>query len=1044
MQSRQSNGNVDHSCPSNDLPASLLYLSASTNRCPVESSKNPCLTNAKLSCSLQKNQFPQNSYTSQPNISVYSSSSDDINSTKEKQQQSQQTGSSNHIPQSSMFTGNPVINSSVWTAWASGNKLLPENRVSTNTQSWLPEKSQHLSNFDSSSQVTSTSSLSISSTSTISDGHLKTPVHSECSRNPVCTLSTESRKANVAHRIGPLITLAGVDGSFRLPAVLPEFHFKESPFFKLIDVLLPPQIILPAHIGFATGRRSYDRSLALRFTSDQVETITYHCWRGVDERMEFGVQVIMRFARLDPQACQDLVQIYELPGGRKSSSLSMNKPIKTPLAEDSLPVHLIIQVNGRPIQLPPLLPSNRPGMDGRRNPRPINITQSLHVSPTVPNYIKLTWTHDYATFTYNVVGIYLMRRRSPQQLCGLLHSTSFHSANIMRMEIIKKLSPNATVGNSVSVHNQSHSSAFSEEDDDDLVMPNTLPVHLLCPLSKCRIEVPVRGRNCRHVQCYDATTYLIINERKPTWNCPVCDGKAAYEDLIVDGSATDSVGSSSLAPSFNALSPTNSVNSSSTALNSYANSLPLSPSLTVRTATVAPTIRNDVNNTPVPNIATYQTSLTVQQSSQDKEQNQQINPEPSSFTIDLTLSDDENEQECGSARESASSIHAPTKNINSTSHSYSSSSSLSPQFPPSDLSQSSHFSESSAQLPISSHINSKQSSTVSSNISYPTSYSQSLPVPPTYPSELHCTQSGSVYRNIGSTTSPIISISSNQRRYPPVSSEREVVHVSPADVLRTIIQSEITDSSSTASSGVSKRPSLSDYSLTSLNLHQSGDQAVNNNGSRCSSTTHSTSFFTNESIPYSLPSAKVPRHEISHSQYCGSSSDQCQGLYSRNSNGNNSRCTNSPSGSNSYTYHPNITRQPQSDGYRARLTSSSLHSGHSYNNETTTGTNSRYTYYNPDESNNSNSDINNRAYNCYSTSRHVSYPAPDPGTVYSHNGQFSSHIRNPYSCYDTHHRSAVNNPLSRSTLHHNSQQVRSDTSNSAFYGNTIDSRRGFH
>ncbi|VDO86301.1 unnamed protein product, partial [Schistosoma mattheei] len=132
----------------------------------------------------------------------------------------------------------------------------------------------------------------------------------------------------------------------------------------------------------------------------------------------------------------------------------------------------------------------------------------------------------------------MMRRRSPQQLCGLLHSTSFQNASVMKMEIIKKLSPNATTGNIGSVNNQSQSLARNEnddDDDDDLVMPNTLPVQLLCPLSKCRIEVPVRGRNCRHVQCYDATTYLIINERKPTWNCPVCDGKAVYEDLIVDG-----------------------------------------------------------------------------------------------------------------------------------------------------------------------------------------------------------------------------------------------------------------------------------------------------------------------------------------------------------------------------------------------------------------------------------------------------------------------------------------------------------------------------
>ncbi|VDQ06582.1 unnamed protein product [Trichobilharzia regenti] len=109
------------------------------------------------------------------------------------------------------------------------------------------------------------------------------------------------------------------------------------------------------------------------------------------------------------------------------------------------------------------------------------------------------------------------------------------------MEIIRKLSSNANSINSISgVLKQSRSTgnadAGDDDDDDDVVMPNTLPVQLLCPLSKCRIEVPVRGRNCRHVQCYDATTYLIINERKPTWNCPVCDVKAPYDDLIIDGS----------------------------------------------------------------------------------------------------------------------------------------------------------------------------------------------------------------------------------------------------------------------------------------------------------------------------------------------------------------------------------------------------------------------------------------------------------------------------------------------------------------------------
>ena len=26
-----------------------------------------------------------------------------------------------------------------------------------------------------------------------------------------------------------------------------------------------------------------------------------------------------------------------------------------------------------------------------------------------------------------------------------------------------------------------------------------------------------------------------MNERKPTWNCPVCDKKALYDDLLIDG-----------------------------------------------------------------------------------------------------------------------------------------------------------------------------------------------------------------------------------------------------------------------------------------------------------------------------------------------------------------------------------------------------------------------------------------------------------------------------------------------------------------------------
>lgn len=62
-----------------------------------------------------------------------------------------------------------------------------------------------------------------------------------------------------------------------------------------------------------------------------------------------------------------------------------------------------------------------------------------------------------------------------------------------------------------------------------------LKVSLNCPLGKMRMTTPCRASTCSHLQCFDASLYLQMNERKPTWNCPVCDKTAVYETLVVDG-----------------------------------------------------------------------------------------------------------------------------------------------------------------------------------------------------------------------------------------------------------------------------------------------------------------------------------------------------------------------------------------------------------------------------------------------------------------------------------------------------------------------------
>lgn len=49
------------------------------------------------------------------------------------------------------------------------------------------------------------------------------------------------------------------------------------------------------------------------------------------------------------------------------------------------------------------------------------------------------------------------------------------------------------------------------------------------------MTTPCRASTCFHLQCFDASLFLQMNERKPTWNCPVCDKPALYDNLTIDG-----------------------------------------------------------------------------------------------------------------------------------------------------------------------------------------------------------------------------------------------------------------------------------------------------------------------------------------------------------------------------------------------------------------------------------------------------------------------------------------------------------------------------
>ena len=64
---------------------------------------------------------------------------------------------------------------------------------------------------------------------------------------------------------------------------------------------------------------------------------------------------------------------------------------------------------------------------------------------------------------------------------------------------------------------------------------------LLCPVSRMPIQTPVRGRDCKHLQCFDLLTYLHSNKTVTgtRWRCPACNDFVAIRDLIICGLAKE-------------------------------------------------------------------------------------------------------------------------------------------------------------------------------------------------------------------------------------------------------------------------------------------------------------------------------------------------------------------------------------------------------------------------------------------------------------------------------------------------------------------------
>ncbi|KHJ45153.1 MIZ/SP-RING zinc finger [Trichuris suis] len=59
-------------------------------------------------------------------------------------------------------------------------------------------------------------------------------------------------------------------------------------------------------------------------------------------------------------------------------------------------------------------------------------------------------------------------------------------------------------------------------------------ISLKCPFTMTKMSLPARCNDCRHIQCFDLKTFLMVNKDRLHWQCPICARPTTVENLEID------------------------------------------------------------------------------------------------------------------------------------------------------------------------------------------------------------------------------------------------------------------------------------------------------------------------------------------------------------------------------------------------------------------------------------------------------------------------------------------------------------------------------
>lgn len=182
---------------------------------------------------------------------------------------------------------------------------------------------------------------------------------------------------------------------------------------------------------------------------------------------------------------------------------------------DYFPSQLNVRVGDTPC---PTYPNER--SKSRRTASPINCTHELKLSPFFTNLIKVNWVPDGKIYG---ITMNLVKQLSADNLIKKLQDKEARSSEDTKHQIIKKFT-------CVNPDLACTSHQFS----------------LLCPLSKNRMKLPAKSVHCDHIMCFDADTFIRMNEKNSKWLCPICNAPCVYDDIKIENYFLEIVTSSRL------------------------------------------------------------------------------------------------------------------------------------------------------------------------------------------------------------------------------------------------------------------------------------------------------------------------------------------------------------------------------------------------------------------------------------------------------------------------------------------------------------------